>query len=151
MIRFADVLLLLAECQIETNDLAGALVNINLIRTRAANPAGFVMKIDATGKATNVPAGNYVIANYATLGTQANARLILQMERKLELGQEGHRWFDLNRWGTTVTELNRALTYEKTRPWGNNLYGTATVTAKNLIYPIPQSQLDVSNGKLTQN
>ena len=48
----------------------------------------------------------------------------LRMERKLELGQEGHRWFDLNRWGNTVTELNRALTYEKTMPWGTALYGT---------------------------
>jgi starch-binding outer membrane protein, SusD/RagB family len=151
MIRYADVLLLLAECQIETNDLAGALVNINLIRTRAANPAGFVMKIDATGKTTTTPAANYVISNYTTLGTQDNARVILRMERKLELGQEGHRWFDLNRWGIAVTELNRALAYEKTMPWGNALYGSATVTSKNLIFPIPQSQIDVSNGKLVQN
>ena len=155
MIRYADVLLLLAECQIETNDLAGALVNINLIRSRAANKAGWVTKIDATGKPLAAVDGNfaanYVIANYATLGTQANARVILQMERKLELGQEGHRWFDLNRWGNTVTECNRILTYEKTMPWGHALYGSATVAAKNLVYPIPQAQIDVSNGKLTQN
>jgi len=151
MIRYADVLLLLAECQIETNDLAGALANINAVRSRAANPAGFVMAIDATGKATTTPAAKYVIGTYTTLGTQANARVILQMERKLELGQEGHRWFDLARWGNTVTELNRVLAYEKTMPWGNALYGSATVKASNLIYPIPQSQIDVSNGKLSQN
>lgn len=151
MIRFADVLLLIAECQIETNDLAGALANINAIRTRAANPAGFVMAIDATGKNTTTPAANYQISNYTTLGTQDNARVILRMERKLELGQEGHRWFDLARWGNTVTELNRALAYEKTMPWGFALYGTATVSASNLVYPIPQSELDVSNGKLVQN
>jgi len=151
MIRFADVLLLLAECQIETNDLASALVNINLIRNRAANPAGFVMAIDATGKNTTTPAANYQISPYTTLGTQDNARVILRMERKLELGQEGHRWFDLNRWGNTVTELNRALAYEKTMPWGNSLYGNAVVKASNLLFPIPQAQIDVSNGKLVQN
>jgi len=39
-------------------------------------------------------------------------------ERKLELGMEGHRWFDLNRWGITVTELTRVLTYEKDNPLG---------------------------------
>ena len=53
------------------------------------------------------------------------ARYALRLERKLELGQEGHRYFDLNRWGITVTELNRILTYEKTNPWGNALYGAA--------------------------
>ena len=73
------------------------------------------------------------------------------MERKLELGQEGHRWFDLNRWGNTVAELTRILAYEKTMPWGNNLYGAATVGANVVKYPIPQRQIDLSNGKLTQN
>jgi hypothetical protein len=102
-----------------------------------------------------VPAANYVINQYAASGypfdSQANARLALRMERKLELGQEGHRYFDLNRWGITVTELNRALTYEKTMPWGNSLYGGATVGPEDVTFPIPQRQLDLSNGKLTQN
>ncbi|TAL67886.1 MAG: RagB/SusD family nutrient uptake outer membrane protein [Bacteroidetes bacterium] len=150
MIRFADVLLLEAECLIETGNLAGARTNINLIRARAANPSGFVM--DGA-----VPAANYVISQYPASGypfdTQANARLALYMERKLELGQEGHRYFDLNRWGITVTELNRALTYEKTMPWGNALYlnGAAVVGPEDVTFPIPQRQIDISNGKLVQN
>jgi hypothetical protein len=151
MIRYADLLLLLAECQIETNDLPGALLNINAIRTRAANVAGFVKEIDAEGKPTAVAAANYKVSNYASLVDQATARKILQMERKLELGQEGHRWFDVNRWGNTVAELNRALTYEKTMPWGTALYGTAVVGAEDATFPIPQRQLDLSNGKLVQN
>ena len=146
MIRFSDVLLMIAECQIETNDLAGALGNINLVRNRAANVKGFVTEADGV-----TAAANYKISPYLTLGSQANARLALQMERKLELGQEGHRFFDLNRWGTTVTELNRVLTYEKTMPWGTLLYGPAVVKPENVLYPIPQRQLDVSNGKLIQN
>jgi len=148
MIRYADLLLLIAECQIETNDLAGARTNINLVRARAANPAGFVM--DGT-----VPAANYVISQYPSSGapfdSQANARKALYMERKLELGQEGHRYFDLNRWGITVSELNRILAYEKTMPWGSSLYGAATVGPEDVTFPIPQRQLDLSNGKLTQN
>ena len=59
MIRYADVLLLLAECQIETGDLPGALANINLVRARAANPAGFVKEADGV---TN--AANYQISTY---------------------------------------------------------------------------------------
>jgi starch-binding outer membrane protein, SusD/RagB family len=144
MVRFSDLVLLIAECQIETGDLPGALTNINLIRNRAANPVGFVMSGSA-------PAANYQISPYTTLGTQENARIILRMERKLELGQEGHRYFDLNRWGITQQELNRVLAYERTLPWGSNLYGGATVGPEDRTYPIPQRQIDLSQGRLQQN
>lgn len=146
MIRFADVLLLLAECQIETGDLEGALTNINLVRARASNPAGFVKEADGV---TN--AANYQISTYPSFPDQDYARKALYMERKLELGQEGHRWFDLNRWGITVTELNRALAYEKTTPWGNWLYHDAIVGPEDVTYPIPQIQIDLSNKRLVQN
>lgn len=146
MIRYADVLLMLAECQIETNDLTGARTNINLIRSRAANTAGFVTEDDGT-----TPAANYVISTYASFPDQTFARNALRMERKLELGMEGHRWFDLNRWGITVTELNRVLTYEKTMPWASLMYGNATVGPEDVTYPIPQRQIDLSNDNLVQN
>lgn len=145
MIRFADVLLLIAECQIETGDLAGALANVNLVRARAANAAGWVKMPDGTN------AGNYQISLYPSFPDKTYAQNALRMERKLELGQEGHRWFDLNRWGTTKAELTRILTYEKTMPWGNNLYGNNTVGDNVVKFPIPQRQIDLSNGKLTQN
>ena len=146
MIRYADILLLIAECQIETGDLPDALVNINQIRNRASNPAGFVKESDGT-----TPAANYDVKPYPSFPGQAYARNALRMERKLELGMEGHRWFDLNRWGITVTELNRALAYEKKMPWGRSLYGNATVGPEDVTYPIPQIQIDLSNGKLVQN
>jgi hypothetical protein len=73
------------------------------------------------------------------------------MERKLELGMEGHRWFDLNRWGITVEELNRALQYEKSMPWGRSLYGDAFVGPEDVTYPIPQKQIDMSQKRLVQN
>lgn len=144
MIRYADILLLAAECQVETNDLAGALANVNAVRNRAANPAGFVKDGDA-------PAAKYVVAPYKAFADQNQARLAVRMERKLELGMEGHRWFDLNRWGITQTELSRVLAYEKTMPWGNSMYGTATVGPEDATYPIPQRQIDLSNGKIVQN
>jgi len=131
--------------------LGPALTNINLIRARAAKPEGFVMQLGPDGKDTAIPAANYVINQYATLGTQDNARTILRMERKLELGLEGHRMFDLNRWGITVAELNRVLAYEKAMPWGGRMYGNAVVSEKHLTYPIPQRQIDLSIGKLTQS
>lgn len=146
LIRYADVLLMLAECQIETSDLPGALTNINLVRARAANTAGFVKESDGT-----TDAATYKVSTYPAFADQAYARLALRMERKLELGQEGHRYFDLQRWGTVQTDLSKILAYEKTMPWGNNLYGAATVGAEDVNFPIPQRQLDLSNGKLKQN
>ncbi len=145
MIRFADVLLLEAECMIETGDVNGALTNINLVRARAMNPDGFVKFDDGT------PAGTYVIGTYASFANADEARVALRMERKLELGMEGHRYFDLQRWGTVQTELTRVLTYEKTMPWGSSLYGSATIGPEDANFPIPQRQIDLSNGLLVQN
>jgi hypothetical protein len=147
MIRFADILLLLAECQIEKGDLPGALANVNLVRARAANPAGFVKEADGV-----TSAANYIISEYPSFPDADYARKVLRMERKLELGMEGHRWFDLNRWGITVTELNRALEYERTTPWGANMYGSWTIVGpEDVTYPIPQKQIDLSDGRLVQN
>jgi starch-binding outer membrane protein, SusD/RagB family len=146
MIRYADVLLLLAECQIETGNLPGALENINLVRARAANPDGFVKEDDGV-----TPAANYQIGLYPSFPDADYARKALRMERKLELGMEGHRYFDLNRWGITVEELSRALTSEKSMPWGNSMYGRAAVGPEDITYPVPQLQIDQSNGRLVQN
>jgi len=146
LIRYADVLLLLAECQIETNDLANAKANVNKVRARAANPAGFVKNADGT------PAANYVIKEYgagAPFDNQANARAALQMERKLELGMEGHRYFDLQRWGNVVPELQRVLNYEKTQL--ATLYTGASVGGEDKNFPIPQKQIDLMGGRLKQN
>ncbi len=148
LIRYADVLLLLAECQIETGDLAGARENINKVRQRAANPEGFVMNDDGT------PAANYQISLYPSSGfpfdSKENAMKALRMERKLELGMEGHRYFDLQRWGIVQEELNRILAYERTEL--PTLYQAATtVGPEDVNYPIPQAQIDLMGGRLVQN
>jgi starch-binding outer membrane protein, SusD/RagB family len=148
MIRYADVLLLLAECQIETGDLDEARKNINLIRARASNPAGFVKEADGT---TN--AANYVVNEYPASGspfdTKDEALKALRFERKLELGMEGHRFFDLQRWGMVPTELNRIITYEKTQL--PIIYYNAIVGSQHERYLIPQQQIDITNGRLKQN
>lgn len=148
LIRYADVLLLLAECQIQTDDLAGARTNINLIRARAANTDGFVKESDGT---TN--AANYQIAEYPSSGapfdSKENAMKALMMERKLELGMEGHRYFDLQRWGNVQAELNRVLDYEKTLR--SSLYGSASVGSEDVNFPVPQAQIDLTVGRFVQN
>ncbi|MDH5610575.1 MAG: RagB/SusD family nutrient uptake outer membrane protein, partial [Cyclobacteriaceae bacterium] len=145
MIRYADVLLLLAECQLETGNLKDALTNVNLIRTRAGNPSGFVMETDNI-----TPAANYQIQPYTSFPDIDYARAAIRMERKLELGLEGHRFFDLRRWGIAQNEINSILSYETSRLSQMYIPGIRFGN-EDLFYPIPQHQIDLSNGRITQN
>jgi hypothetical protein len=76
------------------------------------------------------------------------------MERRLELGMEGHRFFDLVRWGIAEPTLNTYLKYVSGRPTNGwtppvnkrNFLVNANFTAgKNEYFPIPQNQIDRSS------
>jgi starch-binding outer membrane protein, SusD/RagB family len=143
IIRYADVLLMAAEAEIEGGSLATALGYINQVRSRAANPAGFVTK-------GGVAEANYSISTYTTLGDQANARRIVRMERLLELATEGHRFFDLVRWNVASRTLNAYLKYEA--KWLVTKFGGAAYNEEDKFLPIPQQQIDIQGADvLTQN
>jgi starch-binding outer membrane protein, SusD/RagB family len=146
MIRYADVLLLKAECEANTGTGDLGLGEVNRVRSRAANPDGFVKRKDGL-----TPAANYHIGLYPTFPDAHFALRAIRFERKLELGQEGQRYYDLQRWGQVVTELNRILEFEKTMPWGASLYGSAFVGPEDVNYPIPLVQIDSHKGRLVQN
>jgi len=148
MIRYADVLLLKAECEAMTGSDDLGMGEVNAVRTRASNPDSWVKEDDGVTNAANYVIGLFPASQFAT---QADAMKAIKFERKLELGQEGHRYFDLQRWGEVVTELNRILAYEQTMEWGENLYGGCTVGPEDVNFPIPQRQIDLSNNKLVQN
>jgi starch-binding outer membrane protein, SusD/RagB family len=82
VIRYGDVLLMLAECYIESNQPDNALAPVNAVRSRSGAFA------------------------YTTLGSQDQARTILRHERQLELAGEQSRYFDLVRWGTLKETIN---------------------------------------------
>jgi len=147
LIRYSDAILLKAECEAMTNSGDLGLGEVNAIRTRAMNTDSWVKEADGV---TN--AANYVISTYppSAFADQASAMKAIKFERKLELGQEGHRYYDLQRWGDVQSELTRILAYEKTMQWGGNLYGSASIGAEDSNFPIPQRQIDVSNGNLVQ-
>ncbi|WP_234737033.1 RagB/SusD family nutrient uptake outer membrane protein [Tellurirhabdus bombi] len=137
LIRYADVLLMAAEAEIEVGSLEKARQYTNLVRARAANPTGFVMNNGAA-------AAKYVINQYpaSAFASKETARTAVRFERKLELSGEGHRFFDLVRWGIAAPALNAFLAYE--RPKLSNAYSGATFTAgKNEYLPIPQTQIDL--------
>ena len=136
IIRYADVLLMAAEAEIEVGSLEKARTYINQVRTRAANAATWVKTSDGKN------AANYVISTYTTaFASKEAARTAVQFERKLELSGEGHRFFDLVRWGIAAPTLNAFLTYESAKlPTG---YSGAKFTAgRDEYFPIPQTQID---------
>lgn len=134
VIRYADVLLMAAEAEIEVGSLTKALEYINAVRNRAANQDGWV-KID--GK----PAAKYVISNFSAFADKDAARKALRFERKLELSGEGHRFFDLVRWGVADKEINAYLASEG-KILTIALGGAKFTAGKNEYLPIPQTQID---------
>lgn len=144
VIRFADVLLMAAEAEMELNNLEAARALVNRVRARAANSAGFVKRADGSN------AANYVISEYTAAWTnKEDARKAIYFERKLELSGEGHRFFDLVRWGIAETEMNRYLAYEGPK-LPSALGGATFKSPKNLYYPIPQTQIDRQGASVLQ-
>lgn len=118
-IRLADILLLKAEALNELGDQAGAAALVNEIRDR-------------------------VNLAPTTASSQADLRLAIENERRLELAFEAIRWYDLKRTGRAIEVMNNE-TFDHT----GNLVGY-NLTPEHLVWPIPQAELD-KNTKLVQN
>lgn len=122
LIRYADVLLLRAEAKLMNGDDAGALADINQVRARA--------------------------------GVAALSSVTLQDiidERFVELAFEGHRYFDLIRWGETIANAELGVQVPPTFPGGDPAhYGENFVFAKHQLFPIPNSDIAAASN-MTQN
>ena len=134
IIRFADVLLMAAEAEIEAGSLTKALEYTNKVRARASNASDFVT-ID--GK----PAANYKIGLYDSFATKEYARAAVRFERRIELGMEGYRFYDLVRWGEDVEAISRYLKYDQSFLPG--AFGGASYKATKALFPLPQAQIDL--------
>jgi starch-binding outer membrane protein, SusD/RagB family len=113
VIRYADVLLMLAETYIQQGITGGQpLTLINQVRARVGAVA------------------------YPNLGaSQTSAMNILMLERQLELCGEQTRYFDLIRWGIAKQTINS----ERAAEPGD---GTQPFQDKNLWFPIPDVEKD---------
>lgn len=141
--RYADVLLERAEAYAQLNETGEAIKLVNKIRLRAKQ---------STGMIANYPSDYGVKFNISTYNgsySQEDALKIVKMERRLEMGMESERFFDLVKWGEAEKVLNKYFAEE-----ANNcsIYGDAHFTAnKNEYLPIPFSQVAASDGHYTQN
>jgi hypothetical protein len=149
--RFAELLLIYAEAKIEANDIDNSVYQaINRIRQRALMP--------------DLPTGL----------SQAQLRKALRYERKVELANDGLRWYDLRRWGIANDVMNGFIYLNRdAKPWTkdvlagfddnytpiyNHTEAIKYFTTQEVIYrqnkdelwPVPNSEIDANN-TLTQN
>ena len=141
--RYADVMLERAEAYAQLGESSKAITLVNDIRKRAKQ---------STGMIANYPSDYGVKFNISTYDgsfSKEEALKIVKMERRLEMGMESERFFDLVRWGEADTVLNKYFAGESDNC---SIYGAAHFTKnKNEYLPIPYSQVAASNGHYTQN
>nr|WP_298791581.1 RagB/SusD family nutrient uptake outer membrane protein [uncultured Allomuricauda sp.] len=144
VMRYADVLLMAAEAAIEsTGDITTALNYVNQVRARAASMTPVM------NEAGDAPAANYDIAEYASFPDADFARQAVRFERRLELGMEGHRLFDLRRWGAESIINTYVTNEDRTIP----NFDTKVNTYQSFmdILAIPVNAIDLSGNVLDQN
>ncbi|GGC12546.1 RagB/SusD family nutrient uptake outer membrane protein [Dyadobacter sediminis] len=135
VLRYADILLMYAECLNEAGTPALALPYINQVRERAfGNNAHNLQSTDQTATSTYVSG-------------QADLREKILKERRLELCFEGLRFFDLLRTDHLESVLNNYFTKNQVTLNG----AIIQIGANNKLFPIPQAQIDVNPSKIKQN
>ncbi len=154
LIRYSDVLLMAAECEIETNgSLVQANTWINMVRARAGNFVQGAGTSEADiSQALPAPVGgivtatvngtNYKIGLYPAFANQVAARDALRWERRLELAMEGYRFFDLTRWKIATAVLNAYINAET--PKFACYAGHDQMTDAKNLYPIPAVEIELS-------
>jgi hypothetical protein len=163
IIRLANVLLWRAECAVEDNQLDVAMGLVNQVRNRAkASPTVMGLCTSYTNLLSNptvnysLPAANYKVEPFPTgspaFATQAEARKAVQNEIRLEFATGPWRFFDLRRWGILATTLNAYIAQDITF---RSFLATGGVAVFNPTqddyWPLPQDQIDLQKGVLTQD
>ncbi|GGX33033.1 RagB/SusD family nutrient uptake outer membrane protein [Aquimarina muelleri] len=149
IIRFAEILLWRAEIMAAEGEGDLGVSLVDRVRIRAANPDDFVQELDINGKPTGNPAANYMINTYGNFANQDQAIKAVAHEYRIETALEGHRFFDLVRREVAAKVLSAYLNVEVTKR--SHLNSASFIAGKSEHYPIPQTVISVSNGKIKQN
>lgn len=149
VLRYTDVMLIRAEALIELGRLQEARTIINDIRQRAKN---------SIKKHIEYAADQCDIALYpeSYFQDKETARKCLRWERRLEMGMEGSRFFDLRRWGIASETLNNYFKSEAKdvydgQPYAEYYKDANFTPGKNEFWPVPYNQLYYIPGLYTQN
>lgn len=132
LIRYADVILMLAEVNMYINNTATAIQYLNIVRTRAGMPS-----YEAT-----IATDPAYVSKFPTL------KLAILHERRSELAFEHHRWFDLLRFFNT-DDLVSYIHSKKQADWG--IGQIANFNSKDVYFPIPYSETILNPAGMYQN
>ena len=149
VLRYTDVMLMRAEALIELGRLQEARTIINDIRQRAKNS----IKKHIEYAADQCDIALYPVSYFQDKET---ARKCLRWERRLEMGMEGSRFFDLRRWGIASETLNNYFKSEAKdvydgQPYAEYYKDANFTPGKNEFWPVPYNQLYYIPGLYTQN
>lgn len=147
IIRYADVLLWKAEALIQLNRENEALPIINQIRQRAIDSQN-MLKDNGGNAVSNYSMDIYKPGVNCTWNKDFAIKA-LQWERRLEFAMEGIRFFDLVRWGIAGDYINNYFGQESTKR--EYIKSGKFTKGKHEYYPIPQNQINFSNGLYKQN
>ena len=135
VLRYADVLLMYAEAVNETSGAtAPALEAVNKVIRRSRG-----LPVATPNATVDLPTG-----------TAAALRPRIELERRLELNFEGHRWFDLVRTDRAIPVMNAYFTQYSIRANGATTGPVVQIDQHNLLFPLPIQELQ-TNPILTQN
>ncbi|HEY4154888.1 MAG TPA: RagB/SusD family nutrient uptake outer membrane protein, partial [Puia sp.] len=122
--------------------LENARALVNRVRSRAINGCQVLNDLGD-------PAANYFAGTYDSPWSDQNfARNAIRLESRIELSLEGHRFFDLVRWGIAGDYLNAYFQKEQTRI--DHLQNVKFTAQKNEYFPIPEKEIGL-NHHLVQN
>lgn len=143
LIRYADVLLMYAEAELESGGNKQIVAdNINLVRSRATTSAH--TDVEATSRVRVIPA-----TPLPPVTAASDLHAAVRHERRVELGGEYGRLFDLLRWNTYVSTMKDFSTKPYSNGKGNSF--KAPASGNKYLFPIPQLEIDRSGGSIKQN
>lgn len=125
VIRYADVLLMYAEACCENDHLTEAKAALEEVRARARGNAAILPAF---------PYGTYT-------DTKDDLRTAIRHERRVELAMEGHRWFDLCRWGVAKQVMDA---YKAGETAEAQSHMAAFILGKHELFPIPSKEIDLN-------
>lgn len=126
VIRYADVLLMYAEACCETGDLATAKWALEKVRARARGTNTTIL--------LPFPYGSYA-------DNQTDLRKAIRHERRVELAMEGHRWFDLCRWGVAKEVMDAYKAVESSDAQSQM---APFIKGVHELFPIPSKEIDLN-------